>query len=103
MDISTISTSDLKALFQEIPVELKRREKAERAALRKQLEDLASAGGYSVSELFDLSGEKVQREPVLPKYRSKTEPSLTWSGRGRQPKWVQSHVAGGGSLEDITI
>ncbi len=103
MDISTISTSDLKALLQEIPIELKRREKAERAALRKQLEDLASASGYSVSELFGLSGDKVQRDPVPTKYRSKTDPSLTWSGRGRQPQWVKIHLSNGGNLEDITI
>lgn len=28
---------------------------------------------------------------------------LTWSGRGRQPKFVQDYVASGGKLEDLCV
>ena len=103
MDISSISTADLKDLQQRIPSELKRREKDEKATLRKRIEELAAASGYSVGDLFSVAAEKSQRDPVPPKYRSKSDPSLTWSGRGRQPKWVQAHITNGGRLEDITI
>lgn len=27
----------------------------------------------------------------------------TWTGRGRQPKWVEDYLAAGGSLEDVRI
>ena len=38
-----------------------------------------------------------------PKYRNPDDPSVTWSGRGRQPKWVQVAIAGGQTLEDLAI
>ena len=44
-----------------------------------------------------------QRSAVAPKYRSPTNPSETWSGRGRKPKWVEEHLAAGKSLEALLI
>lgn len=40
------------------------------------------------------------KKPVPIKYKKGTE---TWSGRGRQPKWVVEFVNGGGKLEDIAV
>lgn len=37
---------------------------------------------------------------VAMKYQSGAN---VWSGRGRKPKWVESHLAKGGKLEDILI
>jgi len=38
---------------------------------------------------------------VLPaKYRKGQQ---SWSGRGRQPKWIVEHLAAGGSLDDLAI
>ena len=47
-----------------------------------------------------------QRRPypsVLPKYRNPKKPSETWSGRGRQPHWVQRQLGSGKQLEDLLI
>jgi DNA-binding protein H-NS len=40
---------------------------------------------------------------VLPKYRNPKKPSETWSGRGRQPHWVQRQLGSGKHLEDLLI
>lgn len=40
------------------------------------------------------------RAKVAMKYQSGAN---AWSGRGRKPKWVESHLAKGGKLEDILI
>jgi DNA-binding protein H-NS len=40
---------------------------------------------------------------VLPKYRNPKAPSETWSGRGRQPRWVQLQLSSGKQLEDLLI
>ena len=40
------------------------------------------------------------RAEVAPKYQKGDE---TWSGRGRQPKWVAEHIAAGGKIEDLLI
>ena len=41
------------------------------------------------------------RKPVAPKYRD--EAGNTWTGRGKQPKWVVEALASGLTLEDLLI
>ena len=43
------------------------------------------------------------RGPVPPKYRNPNDPSQTWTGRGRQPKWVAELLAGGYTIEQLEI
>lgn len=45
----------------------------------------------------------VRRRPVQAKYRNPDNPSETWSGRGRQPKWVQMALTDDRKLEDLAI
>ncbi len=104
MDITTLTVPQLKELLAQIPGEIKRREKEEKVRIRKELEALASQHGYSLNELLDQAeGKKVSRGSVAPKYRSPADASLTWSGRGRQPKWVQECLASGSTLESLAI
>lgn len=43
------------------------------------------------------------RAKVAPKYRNPNDPDETWSGRGRQPKWMQQLQAEGMTLDELTI
>jgi DNA-binding protein H-NS len=105
MDLSALSVAELNKLLSDLPKEISRREKGEKARIRKELEALAAAQGYSLEELLGDGGEKTKRagKPVAAKYRHPEEPSLTWSGRGRQPKWVAEFLANGGKLESLAI
>jgi DNA-binding protein H-NS len=38
-----------------------------------------------------------------PVYRNPSNSAETWTGRGRQPKWVRDALAAGLRLEDLTI
>ena len=40
------------------------------------------------------------KTPVAIKYRSGEN---TWTGRGRQPKFIVDHIAGGGKIEDLLV
>ena len=40
---------------------------------------------------------------VLPKYRNLTPPFETWSGRGRQPRWLKAQLDLGKRPEDFRI
>lgn len=105
MDISTISVADLKSLLDKIPAEIKRREKEEKALIRKELEALAARSGYSLDDLLGEASEKVGKvkKLVAIKYRHPTDSSLTWTGRGRQPKWIVEYLAANaGTLEQLT-
>jgi DNA-binding protein H-NS len=105
MDLSALSVAELNKLLADIPKEISRREKGEKARVRKELEALAAAQGYSLEELYGDGGEKTKRagKPVAAKYRHPENGALTWSGRGRQPKWVVEFLASGGKIETLAI
>jgi DNA-binding protein H-NS len=105
MDLNALSVAELNKLLVEIPKEILRREKGEKARIRKELEALAAKNGYSLDELLADGDEKAKRvgKPVAAKYRHPKEHALTWSGRGRQPKWVAEFLAKGGKIGDLTI
>jgi DNA-binding protein H-NS len=44
-----------------------------------------------------------RRREVSAKYQNPENPGDKWSGRGRQPKWVQMAIAHGRKLEDLAI
>ncbi len=46
---------------------------------------------------------KTRGGKVKPKYRSPADAKLTWSGRGRMPKWAAEWVASGRSLDELLI
>ena len=104
MDISTLSVTDLKSLLEGIPAEIKRREKEDRARIRKELEELAAKSGYSLDDLLGEAAAKIVKvkKPVAVKYRHPQDSSLNWTGRGRQPKWVVEFLANG-TLEQLAV
>ncbi|MDR3159269.1 MAG: H-NS histone family protein [Zoogloeaceae bacterium] len=105
MDISNLSLVDLKTLLREVPREIKRREAAERVKVRRELEELAHARGFSLSDvLSELPVRRVgKRGTAEIRYRHPQNSTETWSGRGRKPRWVESWLAGGGTLADIKV
>jgi DNA-binding protein H-NS len=40
---------------------------------------------------------------VHPKYSNPERPAETWSGRGRQPRWVELQLRSGTSIDDLLI
>lgn len=104
MDLSNIPLAELKDLLNKIPAEIKRREKDEKAKLLKDLEALAAERGFVLNDLLDTSAGSVKlKVPVPPKYRHPSNASLTWTGRGRQPKWLVEQIALGATLDSLTI
>src|SRR5690349_6072236 len=49
------------------------------------------------------ASERDRRRGVSPKYRNPDNPSETWAGRGRKPKWVQDRLDQGTPLDDLLI
>lgn len=105
MDLSTLSVAELKSLLEMIPAEIRRREKEDKARIRKELEELAAKSGYSLDELLGEAAEKVAKvkKAVAIKFRHPNDTSLSWTGRGRQPKWVVDFLANGGKIDQLSI
>jgi DNA-binding protein H-NS len=48
-------------------------------------------------------GREDRRSEIAPKYRNPENHSETWSGRGREPKWLQHQIASGKAKDDFLI
>jgi len=104
MDLSNYSVADLKDLFDKLPREIARREKDEKLRIRKELEAMAAKAGYSLDDLLNEAPAKTKTSrSVAAKYRSPANPELSWTGRGRQPRWVVDFIAQGGKIEELAI
>lgn len=104
IDINTISTAELKSLLDAIPQELKRRHKAEKAAILEQMKAQAKAAGYSLEELLgEAAAEPKEKKTVAVKYRHPDNSALAWSGRGRTPKWVADWITSGKKIEQLGV
>ncbi len=95
-----------KAIEKELKTRGRQEERRKQRAMEKLLK-LAEKEGISVSELRAAGRKSPARKKaaakVKPKYRNPQDPSMTWSGRGRKPAWVQAHLDQGGKLEDLAI
>ncbi len=77
-------------------------------ALNLAPEDIAKALGVRVAEpeqkkVRAARGTAMPKVKGAPKYRSLTDPSSVWTGKGPRPGWVKEYIAGGGELEDLKI
>lgn len=105
MDLSTLALTELKHLLATIPAEIKKREKEDKAKALKELEAFAAERGFSLDELLSNTPIKAKKEKgtVAVKYRHPKQANLTWTGRGRQPKWIAEFLSQGGSLPELTV
>lgn len=96
----TMPIDDLWALHEEITTLLAAKLTREKRELERRLAQLHSNGSSPDGR------SKTARRPypkVIPKYQNPAEPTETWSGRGRQPRWVSAQLASGKTLDDFTI
>ncbi|UPK05865.1 H-NS histone family protein [Bradyrhizobium sp. 170] len=94
-----MDTEELWALHLRVLQALDEKLSAEKAVLEqrlKQLRERSAAPAPGASE-----GRKYPA--VLPKYRNPSDPSETWSGRGKTPRWIKAALASGGKLGDYKI
>lgn len=102
MDLSTLTSLELKSLLQRIPKEIERRMKTELADARKALEAMAAERGFTLEELAGAAPAKKERAKVAIKYQHPSQPELTWTGRGRQPRWIEAFLKSG-TLEQLKV
>lgn len=121
IDLSGLSAKELGALIKN--AKKQQTIVAKRPAISKvraQLTKLAKAQGYSVEELFGGAAPAARGRAagkatkalakavrklgkVAPKYRNPANPKETWTGRGKQPRWLAAHTAKGKKVEEFLI
>jgi DNA-binding protein H-NS len=97
--LQTMPIKELWQLYTEVSSILAAKAEARKVEIEKQLEALARNFGGSPKDI----PQPRPYPPVLPKFRNPQLSSETWSGRGKQPRWVMDVLARGVSLDDCRI
>lgn len=101
-DLSEMSLNELKQLKRDVTKAIETFEERKRQEARARLEEQAREMGFKLSDLLSAeTGKKTKKNP--PKYRHPENPEITWTGRGRKPKWIVDALARGKSLDDMKI
>ena len=105
IELENFDIEQLKDLQDRIAAEIKRRSTQQKKDVLAKLKAMAAASGYSLEELMAQGGmvTKPATRTVAPKYRHPADASQTWTGRGKQPRWVAEQLASGKSLDDLRI
>lgn len=106
MDLSNYNLSELKGLQFDVEKEIKERQQLEVKKAREQILAIAQNLGMPVEELVSNNSGKPKKETpskVRPQYQNPADSSQTWSGRGRQPRWIADALANGKALADFKI
>lgn len=74
----------------------------ERSNLREHFRQMAAAKGIAWNEIVG-GGKGKSRGPVAVKYADPKDPSMTWTGRGRMPKWLSARIKSGAKLESFKL
>lgn len=102
MNLNELSLKELKKLQSDVERAIASYEDRMRKEALSELEARAKAMGFNLAELVGAAPKK-QRAAKSPKYAHPENPELTWTGRGRKPKWVSEVLAQGKSLDDFAI
>lgn len=97
--LEKMDLDDLWDLHQRIIAVLDRKLETEKRRLQDQLDELGRKFGGSPKDI-------PQRRPypkVEPKFRNPNDPSETWSGRGKTPRWMTEMIADGRSVDEFRI
>lgn len=103
MNLENFSISELRELQDQVKKQLKIKEQKDINDARAKILEIAQRVGVSLKDLVGNGAPPKVKQTVAVKYRHPTDPTLQWSGRGRQPKWVKEWVDSGKKIEEAGI
>jgi DNA-binding protein H-NS len=99
-DLESMSVDELWSLREIVGSVLERKISAEKARLEQRLREI---GQSALGSAKKVSHARRPYPQVLPKYRNPAQPSETWAGRGKQPRWLTAQLRSGKKLDDFRI
>jgi DNA-binding protein H-NS len=104
MDLSAMSLDELKTLKKDIEKAITTFEERKRLEAIAAVEAKVKEMGFTLAELTGGKSNGKAGAPVsVPKYVHPENPTVTWTGRGRQPRWIKEALQAGKSLDDFLI
>src|SRR5437868_6700927 len=105
-DLTTMEFDELWEIHKQLTEILSERIIAEKHELEKRLAQLNRVEDKPSALANRPSVNRAPRRKypkVLPKYSNPLSPSETWSGRGKQPRWVLAALKAGHRLDEFRI
>jgi DNA-binding protein H-NS len=105
VNVDKMSLKDLLDLQVKVGNAIVKAKDREKAELRSKIDQLTHNAGVSVAELYNLGRGRgaAKGSKVAVKYANPQNKAETWTGRGRQPRWLAAKLAKGGKLDDFKI
>jgi len=97
-DLNSMSVDELWSLHEFVHLELVRKISAEKARLDQRLRELRLG-----AEPHEMSHARRPYPKVFPKYKNPANPSETWAGRGKKPRWLAAQIKSGKQIDDFRI
>ena len=105
--LARLSYAELIELQSHVEGMLDKRRAEERAKIREMASELAAEAGFSLEEVIAAGPSSRKRKSkgvkVVLKYRNPKNSSQTWTGRGRQPKWLVDELEKGKSRDAFLV
>jgi DNA-binding protein H-NS len=104
LDLETMDFEELWLLHERLTKILSEKITAEKLELEKRLAQLNPRQQAREIEGTARGKRRRRKYPkVLPKYFNPLVPAETWSGRGKQPRWLVAALRSGHKLEEFRI
>ena len=101
IDLKSMSMDELWSLHEFVSSALARKISAETARLDERLRQLGLDG---VPQHIEKTSRARRPYPqVFPRYRNPAQPSETWAGRGKKPRWLTAQLKSGKKIDDFRI
>jgi len=101
-DLESMSVDQLWSLHQLVASMLAGKISAEKARLDERLRQLVEPD-TALANVKKMPHARRPYPQVLPKYINPLQPSETWAGRGKQPRWLTAQLRSGKQLDDFRI
>ena len=104
-DFEAMQFDKLWHLYENLTKVLAEKIAAEKIELEKRLAQLYSISPIGEAPPPNSKADRPRRKypKVLPKYFNPSAPTETWSGRGKQPRWLVAALRSGSKLDDFLI
>jgi DNA-binding protein H-NS len=99
-ELASLSSDELWVLHEEVAATLAARLIAEMRTIENRLRQLD--GLVRTRQSRKTTGRRFY-PTVAPKFRNPDQPSQTWAGRGKQPRWLAAHLSSGKRIDDFRI
>ena len=105
IDLRTLSVKEMKDLRVRLDKAISNKEKQAKGKVLKELKAAAKAAGFTLDQLMSggaTAPRKSKGRKLAPKYRHPEDSTITWSGVGRRPKWIEAAMRAG-TLDKLKV